>query len=71
LKRRALAAADQAATYISRIPFWLACPFLPTMMWSCTEMPGGVAISTIALVLWMSACDRRRVAGGMIVHETT
>jgi hypothetical protein len=23
--------------YISFSPFKLACPFLPTMMWSCTE----------------------------------
>jgi hypothetical protein len=29
---------------ISFIPFKLACPFLPTMMWSCTEMPSGVAM---------------------------
>src|SRR3954453_6060573 len=27
------------------------------LMWSCTEMPSGVAIWTIALVIWMSACD--------------
>ena len=25
------------------------------MMWSCTEMPGGVAMSAIAI--WISACD--------------
>ena len=42
---------------INRIPFKLACPFLPTMMWSCTEMPSGVAIWTIALVMWISACE--------------
>jgi len=42
---------------ISRIPFRLACPFLPTMMWSCTAMPSGVAIATIAFVIWMSACE--------------
>jgi hypothetical protein len=41
---------------ISRIPFKLACPFLPTMMWSCTEMPSGEAMSMIALVIWISAC---------------
>ena len=52
---RVLAAAIQAQ--ISRSPFKLACPFLPTMMWSCTEMPSGVAMSTIALVIRMSACD--------------
>jgi hypothetical protein len=40
-----------------RIPFKLACPFLPTMMWSWTEMPSGVAIWTYALVIWISACD--------------
>src|SRR5882757_7170478 len=39
------------------MPFKLACPFLPTMMWSCTEMPSGVAIWTIALVIWISACE--------------
>jgi hypothetical protein len=32
-------------------------PVLPTMMWSCTEMPGGVALSMIALVIWMCACE--------------
>ena len=35
----------------------LACPPLPTMMWSCTAMPSGPAISMIALVIWISACD--------------
>src|SRR5437016_2342703 len=43
--------------HISFIPFKLACPFLPTMMWSCTEMPSGLAMLTIAFVIWMSACD--------------
>jgi hypothetical protein len=48
----------RAASYqSSRNPFMLACPFLPTTMWSCTEMPSGEAISMIALVIWMSACD--------------
>ncbi len=42
---------------INRIPFKLACPFLPTMMWSCTEMPSGAAMSMMALVIWMSACE--------------
>ncbi len=42
---------------ISRIPFKLAWPALPTMMWSCTAMPSGAAMSTMALVIWMSACD--------------
>ena len=27
------------------------------MMWSCTEMPSGAAMSMIALVIWMPACD--------------
>ena len=27
------------------------------MMWSCTEMPSGFAISTIACVIWISARD--------------
>jgi hypothetical protein len=35
--------------------FKLACPSLPTMMWSCTAMPSGRATSTIASVIWMSA----------------
>ena len=39
------------ASYISFSPFRLAYPFLPMMMRSCTEMPGGVAIWTIALVI--------------------
>jgi hypothetical protein len=42
---------------ISRNPFKLACPSLPTMMWSCTEMPSGFATSTICCVIWMSARD--------------
>ena len=42
---------------ISRIPRGLACPLLPTMMWSCTAIPSGFAISMIALVIWMSVCD--------------
>ena len=42
---------------INFIPFKLACPPRPTMMWSCTETPGGAATSMIALVIWMSACD--------------
>ena len=35
----------------------LACPSLPMMMWSCTAMPSGLATSTIACVIWMSARD--------------
>jgi len=27
------------------------------MMWSCTAIPSGFAISMIALVIWMSVCD--------------
>src|SRR5580692_1972988 len=50
-------ARQDSGGHISRIPFRLACPFLPTMMWSCTEIPSGAAMSTIALVIWMSACD--------------
>ena len=42
---------------ISFSPFRLAWPSLPTMMWSCTEMPSGLAISTIDCVIWMSARD--------------
>jgi hypothetical protein len=46
-----------SAIQINRIPFMLACPFLPTMMWSCMEMPSGAAMSMIAVVMRMSACD--------------
>jgi hypothetical protein len=42
---------------INRNPFKLACPSLPTMMWSCTEIPSGFATSTICWVIWMSARD--------------
>jgi hypothetical protein len=38
---------------------------LPTMMWSCTEMPSGVAIWTIALV----ACDGVGSPEG-VVHQS-
>ena len=50
------------ARKISRIPFKLACPFLPTMMWSCTEMLSGAAMLAIALVIWMSACEGEPLA---------
>jgi len=33
--------------HISFSPFRLACPFLPTMMWSCTATPSGRTMSTI------------------------
>ena len=46
-----------AGRQISFSPFKLAWPSLPTMMWSCTEMPSGLATSTIACVIWMSARD--------------
>ena len=36
-------------------PLKLVWPSLPTMMWSCTEMPSGLATSMIACVIWMSA----------------
>ena len=36
-------------------PFKLACPSLPTMMWSCTAMPSGRANATTAYVISMSA----------------
>ena len=42
-------------SHISFMPFRLAWPPLPTMMWSCTAMPSGRATSTIACVIWMSA----------------
>jgi hypothetical protein len=42
---------------ISRIPFRLACPLLPTMMWSWTEIPSGAAMSMMAFVIWISALD--------------
>jgi hypothetical protein len=38
-------------------PFKLARPFLPTMMWSCTEISSGRATVTIAWVIAMSARD--------------
>jgi hypothetical protein len=55
---------------ISFSPFMLAWPLLPTMMWSCTEMPSGVAMSTIAGHLDIGL-RRGRIAGGVIVHEPT
>ncbi|CUU14912.1 hypothetical protein CDS [Bradyrhizobium sp.] len=30
---------------------------MPTMMWSCTAMPSGFAMSMMAFVIWMSACE--------------
>ena len=38
-------------------PLRLAWPSLPTMMWSCTAMPSGLATSMICCVIWMSARD--------------
>ena len=43
--------------HISFNPFKLACPFFPTMMWSCTEMPSGAAMPMVAFVMYISACD--------------
>jgi T5SS/PEP-CTERM-associated repeat protein len=43
--------------YISFSAFRLACPSLPMIRWSCTEMPSGRATSTIARVISMSARD--------------
>jgi hypothetical protein len=43
------------AAHISFSAFRLACPSLPTIRWSCTAMPSGRAMSTIALVISMSA----------------
>jgi hypothetical protein len=40
---------------ISFNPFKLAYPSLPTMMWSCTEMPSGDATAMICYIIWMSA----------------
>ena len=43
--------------YINFKPRKLACPSLPTMMWSCTAIPSGAAISTICRVISISAVD--------------
>jgi hypothetical protein len=48
---------------ISRIPFRLACPPRPTMMWSCTEMPSGFAASTTAGATTNDLHQRGFVAG--------
>jgi hypothetical protein len=55
--QRDAAAARFSATssHISFSAFKLAWPSLPTMRWSCTEMPSGRATSTIARVMSMSA----------------
>ena len=42
---------------ISFSAFRLTQPSLPTMMWSCTEIPSVRAISMIDCVIWMSARD--------------
>src|ERR1019366_7812905 len=66
---RATRATSRTCPYSHQLhPLRLARPFLPTMMWSCTDIPSG---TTIALVIWISACDGGRIAGGMIVHQTT
>jgi hypothetical protein len=36
-------------------PLKLACPSFPRMMWSCTEIPGGFATSSMTLVISISA----------------
>jgi hypothetical protein len=46
----------------------LAWPFLPTMIRSCTDMPSGAAMLTMAMVIWMSA--RAGVARGMIAQQS-
>src|ERR1700730_11544822 len=45
------------------------CPPLPTMMWSCTAMPSGFAMSTIALVIWMSALDGVGSPEAGVMHQ--
>jgi hypothetical protein len=62
LRFRGAAVASRAvvvelAAGINFSPSRRACPFLPTAMWSSTEMPSGVAMSMMAFVIWMSACD--------------
>jgi hypothetical protein len=37
--------------YTSFSPFKLAWPSLPTMMWSCTEIPSGLATAMICCVI--------------------
>jgi hypothetical protein len=44
--------------HINFSAFGLACPSLPTMMWSCTAIPSGPATSMMAWVIWMSARAR-------------
>ena len=57
----------QATGQISCIPFKLACPFLPTMMWSCTEMPSGDLDDRLGHM--DIGLRERRIAGGMVVHH--
>lgn len=47
----------EQSVQISFRPFKLACPFLPTMMWSCTAIPSGFATSITDRVICTSACD--------------
>jgi len=56
---------------INRSPFKHACPSLPTIKWSCTEIPSGFATSTIVLRHLDAGMRGCRIAGGMIVHQTT
>ena len=47
----------------------LAKPFLPMMMWSCTEMPSGLAVSMIVLRHVDIGARGRRIAGRMVVDQ--
>src|SRR5262249_42273378 len=55
VRSRAPGTATRLAAHISFIAFRLACPSLPTIRWSCTAIPSGRAMSTIAFVISMSA----------------
>jgi hypothetical protein len=49
-------------------PFKLACPFLPTTMWSCTAMPSELAMSMTGLGHLDVGLRERGIAGGVVVQ---
>jgi hypothetical protein len=63
--------AASGANQINFSPFKLACPSLPTMMWSCTAMPSGFATSMIACVICTSARDGVGSPEGWLWNQTT
>jgi hypothetical protein len=59
----------RSRTQINRIPFKLACPFLPTMMWSCTAIPERLGDVDDRFRHLDIGLRRRRIATRMVMQD--